>query len=268
MFALTVQTALLVATAFILGCIVACLLRRMLAPAPAKTPMIDRSAPVSKPVTKSPTPPPVAAPSITPPVGKAAAPGARDNLKRIKGIGPQNEARLNEIGVVTFRQIADWSSDDQRAMGELMSFPGRIEREKWVLQAAQLADGEVTDFSKRVDSGSVTTSVGAASESGMGAKPDAVLLDAPRGGQPDALSNIGGVGAVIETKMARLGIFHFDQIAAMNTDELRWLDTALGFPGRAERENWQDDARILAEGGTVESTKKDAKDAILTSRKT
>ncbi len=267
MFAMIVQIALLIATAFILGCIIGCVVRRMFAATPVGKSQSERPASAESPVAKPKQPQSVPQSSTTPPVGKPAAPGARDNLKRIKGIGSQNEARLNEIGVVTFHQIADWSSEDQRAMGDIMAFPGRIEREEWVIQAAQLADGEASGLSRRVDSGSVTTSIGVAVEVGLGAKPDRLLLDAPRGGQRDTLSTIGGVGGVIETKMARLGIFHFDQIADMNSDELRWLDTALGFPGRAEREGWQDDARILAEGGTLENARKVDKGEILTSRK-
>ncbi len=269
MFALIVQTVLLITTAFIIGCVVGCLARRLFSPGVVEDAPKPQAKVAAAPVGK-PDPSPIRdgiAPPVVPPVGMAARAGARDNLKRIKGIGPQNEARLNEIGILTFGQIAAWTSEDERKIGELLSFPGRIERENWVAQAKQLETGASTDFSKRVDSGSVTTSVGTAAESGLGAKPDALLLESPREGQADALSRIGGVGNVIETKMARLGIFHFDQIAAMSSDELRWLDTALGFPGRAERENWQGEAREFAAGGTPQADGKSGRGDILSTRK-
>jgi NADH-quinone oxidoreductase subunit E len=39
-----------------------------------------------------------------------------------------------------------------------MSFPGRIERENWVSQAKDLAEGKATEFSQRVERGEVSSS--------------------------------------------------------------------------------------------------------------
>ncbi len=64
--------------------------------------------------------------------------GNTDDLKRIKGIGPQNEARLNALGIYHFAQIADWTVDEARWVGTYLAFPGRIEREKWIEQARAL----------------------------------------------------------------------------------------------------------------------------------
>ncbi|WP_246329465.1 hypothetical protein [Chthonobacter rhizosphaerae] len=64
--------------------------------------------------------------------------GQPDNLKKIKGIGPLNEARLNALGIYHFDQIAAWSTDEAKWVGTYLAFPGRIEREKWVEQAATL----------------------------------------------------------------------------------------------------------------------------------
>lgn len=91
------------------------------------------------------------------PAGLVAARGGKaDNLKRIKGIGPQNEARLNALGTWHFDQIAAWSPTNAKWVGAFLAFPGRIEREDWITQAKALAAGEETAFSKRVDTGSVT----------------------------------------------------------------------------------------------------------------
>ena len=81
-----------------------------------------------------------------------------DNLQKIKGIGAQNESRLNKVGVLTFAQIAKWTTKEQKEMGERLAFPGRIEREEWVKQAAILAKGGQTEFAKRVVKGQVSTS--------------------------------------------------------------------------------------------------------------
>ncbi len=82
----------------------------------------------------------------------------RDDLKRIKGIGPKNEDALNELGIYTFKQIAEWTPSNVDWVEDFMSFPGRIEREDWIGQAKLLASGSETEFSKRVDAGEVASS--------------------------------------------------------------------------------------------------------------
>jgi len=85
-------------------------------------------------------------------------PAAHDDLKRIKGIGPKNEDALNELGIYTFKQIAEWTPENVDWVEDFMSFPGRIEREDWIGQAKTLATGGETEFSKRVDAGDVPSS--------------------------------------------------------------------------------------------------------------
>ena len=196
----------------------------------------------------------------------AAAAGVPDNLKLIRGIGPQNEGRLNNLGVNRFAQIASWTAKDEDHYGDVLAFPGRIQREEWVKQAKVLAEGGTTNFSKRVKSGDVESSMGDATAGDMGKKP-AEVLTAARDGKADNLTLIDGVGNAIEKKMFKLGIFHFDQVAKMNAAELTWLGNAIGFPGRPERENWKGEAKVLAAGGTTAHAKKVEKGQIKTSRK-
>lgn len=93
------------------------------------------------------------------PAGLAAPRGGKaDDLKRIRGIGKQNEGRLHGLGVWHFDQIAAWTSDEVTWVGGYLAFPGRIEREDWVAQAKVLAAGGATEFSKRADAGKVATS--------------------------------------------------------------------------------------------------------------
>lgn len=84
--------------------------------------------------------------------------GKADDLKRIRGIGPQNERKLHGLGVYHFSQIAAWTAENAKWAGSFMAFPGRIEREDWIAQAEVLATGAETEFSKRVDAGEVPTS--------------------------------------------------------------------------------------------------------------
>jgi len=84
--------------------------------------------------------------------GKANA-SEKDDLKRIKGVGPYIEEKLNAIGIYTFDQISRFSPEDMQTVTELISFfPGRIERDDWKGQAAILKKGSDTDFSKRLSS--------------------------------------------------------------------------------------------------------------------
>jgi predicted flap endonuclease-1-like 5' DNA nuclease len=59
--------------------------------------------------------------------------GKRDDLKKIFGIGPVLEKRLNGLGVYFFRDIANWTTEDIRRYEEhLKEYPRRIERDNWV----------------------------------------------------------------------------------------------------------------------------------------
>ena len=70
-------------------------------------------------------------------------------------------------------------------------------------------------------------------------------LDAPRGGVPDDLTRISGIGPSIERLLFASGIFHFDQIASWGEEEIFWADALSGFRGRATREKWVEQAQLL-----------------------
>ena len=88
----------------------------------------------AKPAAKKAAPKKAAAP-------KAEAAAGADDLKQLSGVGPALEKKLHEAGVTTFAQIAAWTEADVAAMDEKLSFKGRIEREGWIAQAAELAKG-------------------------------------------------------------------------------------------------------------------------------
>ena len=84
--------------------------------------------------------------------------GGKDNLQRIKGVGKVLEALLNETGIYHFDQIANLSKEEILWLDNSMSFPGRIEREEWIAQAKELASGNETEYSLRVENGEVQAS--------------------------------------------------------------------------------------------------------------
>lgn len=84
-----------------------------------------------------------------------------------------------------------------------------------------------------------------------GTKPAA--LAAPRDGTADDLKQIKGVGPKLEVLCHELGFYHFDQIAGWSAAEVAWVDQNLkGFKGRVSRDNWVEQAKILAAGGETE----------------
>ena len=78
-----------------------------------------------------------------------------------------------------------------------------------------------------------------------GTKPANLLTEA-RGGQPDDLKKISGVGPKLEGLLHENGVFHFDQIAAWTADEIAYMDDKLSFKGRIERDNWIEQAAEFA----------------------
>ena len=75
--------------------------------------------------------------------------GDKDDLKKISGIGPKIEEKLNNLGIFHYQQIADFTQDNIKWVDDHLSFRGRIERDDWIGQAKLLAKGEDTEFSKR-----------------------------------------------------------------------------------------------------------------------
>ena len=76
--------------------------------------------------------------TVEPVAGIATIVEAPDDLEGvIDGIGPVIARKLADMGITTFRQVAEWSQSDIDRIGHELEFPGRIEREDWVGQARQ-----------------------------------------------------------------------------------------------------------------------------------
>ncbi|MCH9741259.1 MAG: hypothetical protein K0U38_10560 [Epsilonproteobacteria bacterium] len=99
----------------------------------------------------------------------------------------------------------------------------------------------------------------------LGVEPE--LLTAPREGGKDNLQLIKGIGEVIEKVLNDKGVYHFDQIANWSKEEITWIDRAISFPGRAERENWMEQAKELGKGKTTEFSERVEKGEVSTSKK-
>tara|TARA_R110001583_G_scaffold179819_1_gene336751 strand:- start:1194 stop:1658 length:465 start_codon:yes stop_codon:yes gene_type:complete len=65
----------------------------------------------------------------------------KDDLKKITGIGPSIEVRLNNIGITNFTQISEFKEEDIIKITEQIKFfPGRIKRDDWVGQAIKFLE--------------------------------------------------------------------------------------------------------------------------------
>ena len=63
----------------------------------------------------------------------------KDDLKKIVGIGPFIEEKLNNLGIFTFEQISLFDNKLSEVVTDAIEFfPGRIERDNWVGQARVL----------------------------------------------------------------------------------------------------------------------------------
>jgi large subunit ribosomal protein L19 len=73
--------------------------------------------------------------------------GEPNDLTQITGVNAELAARLTQLGVIKFEQIANFSDDDIANVDEALNLSGRIEKDDWVGQAqkllAELAAAEV-----------------------------------------------------------------------------------------------------------------------------
>lgn len=196
---------------------------------------------------------------------------AADDLKLIKGVGKLNETRLNDEGVTTFAQIAAWKKTDIADFDDKLNFKGRIARDEWVPQAKALAKA------KNAPTKSVVTKNAPAKKTAevtpAAIKKASVKATAPKAPKkkatpkaavkkpsvPDDLKLIKGVGKMIETKLAKEGITAYSQIAAWKKADIIEFDEKLSFKGRIDRDDWINQAKVLAKGGTTEFSKRAAK---------
>jgi small subunit ribosomal protein S2 len=62
--------------------------------------------------------------------------GVADDLKKLPGVSPAIEKKLNDLGIFHYWQIAGLGPDAAHNVGEEMGLPGRVDG--WIAQAKQL----------------------------------------------------------------------------------------------------------------------------------
>jgi len=76
--------------------------------------------------------------------------GSADDLSSLKGVGPKFVARLNELGIYRYEQLAGLNANEAAHLDERMGpFQGRLARDRIVEQADYLARGDTEGFEER-----------------------------------------------------------------------------------------------------------------------
>lgn len=138
-----IEIALLLLIAFLIGCIIGWFLRaKIFRPATASLPDMPADNEAKKAqISLVPQPAPNTAQNTgRPKTLSAPRAGGKDDLKRIKGVGPKIEHKLNELGIYHFDQIAAWDGTTSDWVDDYLSFKGRIKRDRWIEQARKLAE--------------------------------------------------------------------------------------------------------------------------------
>ena len=67
--------------------------------------------------------------------------GVADDLKKLTGVSPTVEKKLNDLGIFHYQQIAELSAAAAHRVGEEVGLPGRVEG--WIAKAKELTAEEV-----------------------------------------------------------------------------------------------------------------------------
>jgi len=166
-----------------------------------------------------------------------------DDLTIISGIGGWIQEKLNALDIFTFRQISNFTKDDIVTVTEAIEyFPGRIERDEWILQARELIRiaGKKSELLKRIRD-----------------RKDRIYYDRlgiAHKHEANNLTLIDGLGLWVEERLNTLGIYTFSQISKLTHADIETITEVLEIiPGRIEQDNWVGQARELAKDNIHES---------------
>lgn len=174
-----------------------------------------------------------------------------DDLTEIKGVGPVISKKLNGYGVFCFKQMAAWSDHNVSEFSERLScFKNRIERDRWLPQAAAL-DCEGEDVDEFVAASAEEAASIFEDELASGAvKQDPVygILYTAKPDDVDDLKKIKGVGKVLEGKLNSIGVYRFKQVAVWTDEACKEFSNMLtAFKDRLYRDNWLAQAKVFHE---------------------
>jgi len=159
-----------------------------------------------------------------------------DDLTIISGIGGWIKEKLNVLDIFTFRQIANFTKDDVVVVTDAIEFfPGRIERDEWILQAKELIRiaGRKSELLKRIRD-----------------RQGRIYYDRlgfARKHEANNLTLINGIGLWVEERLNMLGIYTFNQISKLTDEDIATITDVLEIiPGYIGKDNWVGQAKVLS----------------------
>ena len=158
-----------------------------------------------------------------------------DDLTIISGIGGWIQKKLNALDIYTFQQISNFTMEDVHLVTEAIEyFPGRIERDEWILQAWELVQiaGKKSELLIRIR--------------GRKEKLFFDRLGIAYKHQANNLTLIKGIGLWIEERLNVLDIYTFEQISKFTPEDVKNISEILEISAdRINRDNWIGQARGL-----------------------
>lgn len=159
-----------------------------------------------------------------------------DDLTLICGIGGWIRDKLNFLGIYTFSQISNFNQEDINNVAEAIEyFPGRIERDEWILQSREYLriSGDKTALLNRIRD--------------RKGRVQFERLGFANKLKANNLTMIDGLGLWVEERLNSLGIYTFEQISKLTHKDIETITEVLEIiPGRIEKDNWVGQARKLA----------------------
>jgi predicted flap endonuclease-1-like 5' DNA nuclease len=151
-----------------------------------------------------------------------------NDLTIISGIGGWIMEKLNALDIYTFQQISNFTDDDVQLVTDVIEyFPGRIERDEWILQARELVRiaGKKSELLKRIRE-----------------RKDMLYYERVGVSHKHLANNltmIKGISLWIEERLNLLDIFTFEQISRLTAADIETITEILEIsPGRIKRDRW------------------------------
>jgi len=234
MFHYFIELVLWLLLAFFIGAILACLLRNLFGGVSSSEGVLG--APGSG-------------------VSKAAAGAGKADEEATRKAAAEKEAAE--------RAAAEKAAAEKAAAEKAAAEKAAAEKAAAEKAAAEKAAAEKAAAEKAAAEKAAAEKAAAEKEAAETVKPWG--LAGPIGGKADNLTRIKGIGTKINGILNDLGIYHFTQIAAWTAKEVAEVDAKIKFKGRIEREKWVEQAKVLAEGGETEFSRRVDKGEVATS---
>ena len=205
--------------------------------------------------TYKPFPPPPAPAPVPGAPAVASAPAAAPAPAATVAAPPEPAAARPEDQAPTSpgrkRKVSEESAPGmQGPAGSVKSSTAATEGERQQSNAAANADGEPNKAMREDATGAESPAGKVDGGKAPGKKAPAKLFDAPAG--KDDLKFISGVGPVLEKTLNEIGITTWAQVAQLTPAQIDAVEGELGFRGRVARDNWLQQAEVLARGGEAE----------------